>query len=79
MSICRRSDHYIIANLITAFGNVECDELVRETGLHCRCGKGSLEFDTGGPPRSIADKAWLRKIDRVENIRRIHWKDVQGV
>lgn len=40
--------------------------------------QGSLEFDTGGPI-SNADKAWLRKIVRVENIRRIHWKDVQGV
>lgn len=78
---CKRQRYYFIADLITAFGDVECDDLVRVAKLHCRrCdGKGSLEFDMGGPPSSIADKAWLRKIDRVENIRRIHWKDVQGV
>ena len=78
---CKRQRYYLIADLITAFGNVECDDLIHAAKLHCRkCnGKGSLEFDTGGPPRNIADKAWLRKIDRVENIRRIHWKDVQGV
>lgn len=77
---CKRQRFYFIADLITAFGDVECDDLVRKGGLHCRkCGgKGSLELDLGGPLKD-ADKAWLRKIDRVENIRRIHWKDVQGV
>ncbi len=75
---CRRQRYYLIADLITAFGDVECDDLVRAAKLHCRCGKGSLEFDTGGPI-SDADKAWLRKIDRVVDIRRIYWKDVQGV
>ena len=75
---CKRQRYYLIADLITAFGDVECDELIHVAKLHCRkCdGKGSLEFDTGGPI-SDADKAWLRKINRIE--RRIHWKDVQGV
>lgn len=78
---CKRQRYYFIADLITAFGSVECDDLVRIAGLRCRkCdGKGSLEFTTGGPPGDIADKAWLRKIERVETIRRIHWRDVQGV
>jgi len=78
---CKRQRYYFVADLITAFGDVECDDLVRVAKLHCRrCdGKGSLQLDLGGPPSSIADKAWLRRIDRVENIRRIFWKDVQGV
>lgn len=77
---CKRQRYYFITDLLTAFGDVECDDLVREAGLRCRScdGRGSLEFNTGGP-LADADKAWLRKIDRVENIRRIHWKDVQGV
>ena len=77
---CKRQRFYFIADLITAFGDVECDDLVRVAKLRCRrCdGKGSLDFHVGGPLRD-ADKAWLRKIDYVEDIRRIHWKDVQGV
>lgn len=78
---CKRRRYYLIADLITAFGDVECDDLVSVAKLHChKCdGKGSLELKMGGPPSSIADKAWLRKIDRVVNTRRIFWKDVQGV
>jgi hypothetical protein len=78
---CKRQRYYFIADLITAFGNVECDDLIRVAKLRCRrCdGKGSLELHMCGPPSNIADKAWLRRIDHVENVRRIHWKDVQGV
>ena len=79
---CRRQRYYLVSDLKTAFGGqVECDDVVHVARLHCRrCdGKGSLDFRLGGPPSDIADKAWLRRIERVEYKRRIVWKDTQGV
>lgn len=78
---CKRQRYYTVADLLTAFGDMECDDLVRVAGLRCRrCdGKGSLDFRLGGPPSDIADKAWFRRITRVENKRRIVWVETQGV
>ena len=78
---CKRTRYYLVADLKTAFGNVECDDVVHVGRLRCRkCdGKGSLDFSLGGPPSDIADKAWLRRIERVEYKRRIVWKETQGV
>lgn len=78
---CKRTRYYFVADLLTAFGDMECDDLIRVSGLRCRrCdGKGSLDFNIGGPPSNIADKAWLRKIERVEYRKRIVWKDIQGI
>ena len=76
---CKRTRYYLVAD---AFGGqVECDDVVHLGKLRCRkCdGKGSLDFSLGGPPSDIADKAWLRRIERVEYKRRIVWKETQGV
>lgn len=79
---CKRQRYYLVADLKSAFGgHVECDDVIRVSGLKCRnCdGKGSLDLTMGGPPSDIADKAWLRRIERIYYIRKIRWKDEQGV
>lgn len=79
---CKRQRYYFVSDLKAAFGgHVECDDVIRVSGLRCRnCdGKGSLDLSMGGPPGDIADKAWLRRIVRIEYRRRIIWKDEQGV
>jgi hypothetical protein len=78
---CKRTRYYLVADLKTAFGDVECDDVVHVARLRCRnCdGKGSLELKMGGPPSDVADKAWFRLIERVEYKRRIVWKETQGV
>lgn len=79
---CKRQRYYLVADLKKAFGgHVECDDVVDVARLRCRnCdGKGSLDFKLGGPSSDIADKAWLRQIDSIEYIRKIRWKDTQGV
>lgn len=78
---CKRLRYYFIADLLTAFGDMECDDVIRATGLRCRqCdGKGSLDFKLGGPPSDMADVAIQRKIERVVYTRRIVWKDKRGV
>ena len=78
---CKRERYYLVADLKTAFGNIECDDVVHVARLCCRScnGKGSLDFSLGGPPSDVADKAWLRRIDRIEYVRKIRWKDTQGV
>ncbi|MCX7303314.1 MAG: hypothetical protein NTV73_03095 [Hyphomicrobiales bacterium] len=78
---CKRQRYYAIADLLTAFGDMECDDVVRVTGLRCRnCdGNGALELKVGGPPRDMADVAIQRKIDRIFYVRKIVWKDKRGV
>ena len=78
---CKRTRYYLVADLKTAYGDVECDDLVHVAKLRCRrCdGKGSLDFKLGGPPSHIADKAWLMRIDSIEYRRKIRWKETQGV
>jgi hypothetical protein len=68
MHLCKRQRYYFVADLRKAFGNIECGDVVDVARLHCRnCdGKGSLDFRLGRPPSDIADKAWLRRIDRIE-------------
>lgn len=79
---CKRTRYYLVADLKTAFGgHVECDDVVHVAKLHCRrCdGKGSLDFSLGGPPSDIADKAWFRRIESIEYVRKVKWKETQGV
>lgn len=78
---CKRQRYYFVADLKTAYGDVECDDVVHVAGLRCRrCdGKGSLELKMGGPPSGMADKAWLVRIARVEYRRKIVWTETQGV
>jgi hypothetical protein len=80
-TFCKRTRYYLVADLKTAFGDVECDDVVHVARLRCRnCNaKGSLELKMGGPPSDVADKAWFRRIERVEYKRRIVWKETQGV
>jgi hypothetical protein len=67
------SSFFLVADLKTAFGDVECDDLVHVAKLRCRrCDrKGSLDFKLGAPPNDIADKAWLMRIDSIEYERKI--------
>lgn len=55
---CKRQRFYTVADLFTAFGDMECTDLIRVAGFRCRrCdGKCSLDFRLGGPPGDIADK-----------------------
>jgi len=78
---CKRQRYYTVADLLTAFGDMECDDVIRVTGLRCRrCdGKGSLDFKLGGPPGDMADVVILRKIERVLYIRKVVWKDKRGL
>ena len=78
---CKRQRYYSVADLRTAFGDVECDDVIHVAGLHCRnCdGKGSLELKMGGPPADMADVAIQRQIDRIYYVRRVVWKDKRGV
>ena len=80
-SYCKRQRYYAIADLRTAFGDVECDDVVHVAGcVHVGCdGKGSLELKLGGPPGDMADVAIQRRIERIFYIRRIVWKDKRGV
>ena len=80
-SYCKRQRYYTVADLRTAFGNVECDDVVHVAGLKCSgCdGKGSLQLNLGGPPGDMADVAIQRRIERIFYIRRIVWKDKRGV
>jgi hypothetical protein len=78
---CKRTRYYLVADLKTAFGNVECDDMVHVGRLRClKCdGKGSLDFRLGAPPSDIADVAIQRRIERIVYTRRIVWKDRRGV
>lgn len=78
---CKRQRYYSVTDLRTAFGDVECDDVIHVAGLHCRnCdGKGSLELKMGGPPADMADVAIQRQIDRIYYVRRVVWKDKRGV
>lgn len=78
---CKRTRYYLVADLKTVYGAIECDDVVHVTRMRCRrCdGKGSLDFSLGGPPSDIADKAWFRRIESIEYVRRVKWKETQGV
>lgn len=78
---CKRQRYYTVADLLTAFGDIECDDVIRVAGLRCRrCdGKGSLDFRLGGPLGDIADKAWFRRIESIVYVRKIKWKETQGL
>ncbi len=77
---CKRQRYYLLADLATAFGNIECDDFVHVARMRCRqCGgKGALDFKTGGPMQADADKAWLVRIERIKYVRKIIWKESQG-
>jgi len=72
---CKRTRYFLLKGLRAAFGNIECDDVVFQHNWKClQCdGKGEVAFDLEKPP--LGQNAVVRRLVRVEYIRRPIWKD----
>lgn len=78
---CKAERYYLIEDLKVAFGNIECDDVTRAQRWRCtRCNqRDMLDFSIEHPSAADLQKIVLRRIDRVEYVRRVIWRDAKGV
>ncbi len=72
---CKRKRYYLISELRTAFGNIECDDVVYQGRWKCTgCdGHQTMKITLGDPPPG--ETVIVRRLDRVEYVRRPIWRD----
>lgn len=72
---CKHERYFRLADLRTAFGNIECDDIVYQGRWRCsNCdGKGSLDCKVEDPPASKS--ITVRRLVEVRYVRRPVWKD----
>jgi hypothetical protein len=74
---CKIERYYLIADLITVFGNVECDDMLYMRDWRCTSCKerNTLDMQIGDPSAAVRQQINIRKIDRIEYVRKINWTD----
>lgn len=74
---CKIERWYLVEELIVAFGNIECDDVPYARNWRCmKCDQvGMIDMDVHNPSAEALQSIRLRRIDRVEYVRRVIWKD----
>jgi hypothetical protein len=73
---CKRESYYRMEDLEKLFGNIEVDDVVRGKVRCSRCGnRHTLEIRTAHPSAAEMQTIVIRRIDRIEYVRRVTWRD----
>jgi hypothetical protein len=74
---CKTERHFLLEELRIVFGNVEVDEMAYQRDWRCsNCGKiSTIELKLCDPNPDQLRNITIRKIDRIEYVRKITWKD----
>lgn len=72
---CKQKRYFLLSELRTAFGNIECDDVVYQNRWRCTgCdGKSLLDIKIEDPP--VSGGFTIRRLARVEYVRRPIWRD----
>lgn len=75
---CKTERYYLVEELAKVFGaSIECDDVTLRHKWRCRkCGlDGTIEMNLENPPAAKLQVMKLRRLDRIEYVRRVHWRD----
>lgn len=74
---CKAERFYLLTELKTAFGNVECDDVTYLNTWRClRCKqKDTIEFDLPRLTPQDRQKVRLRRLDGIFYVRKVTWRD----
>ncbi len=74
---CKMEKYFLIEELIIAFGNIECDDVTYSSKWRCSSCKGlhTIELKIEDPPAAKMQEIRVRRISRIEYIRRVIWKE----
>lgn len=76
-SHCKTERYYLLRDLRTLFGDIECDDVVYQQSWRCtQCGRvRSLDIDLVNIPAAERRGIKVRRLVRVDYIRRPVWQD----
>lgn len=74
---CKTERFYLIDELRIAFGDIECDDVTYQGRWRCTtCNElDMIDFSIVSPSAAELQKIKLRRIARIEYIRRVLWRD----
>ena len=74
---CKLERWFLISDLRRLFGDIECDDVIDNRRLRCTgCGgKHSLEMRTENPSAEELQSITIRRLDRIDYVQRVKWKD----
>ena len=77
---CKTVRYFFLRDLRRLFGNIECDDVIYRQHWRCAtCKKtGTLEFDIEDPPADKRQAMVIRRLERIEIIRKPVWRDEKG-
>jgi hypothetical protein len=77
---CTTERYFLLRDLRRLFGNIECDDVIYRQRWRCmNCKKTrTLEFDLEDPPADKRQGMIIRRLERIEIIRKPVWRDERG-
>jgi hypothetical protein len=77
---CKIERYFHPRELRTLFGNIEVDDVIYRQRWHCTNCKnsGTLEINVDDPPAEKRQSITIRRLERIEIIRKPIWRDERG-
>lgn len=77
---CKTVRYYFLRDLRRLFGDIECDDVIYRQRWRCtKCGHtDTLEFDIEEPPAGKRQDMVIRRLTKIEIIRKPIWRDERG-
>lgn len=74
---CKAERYFRLEDLITAFGNIEVDDVIYQNRWRCtNCDQtDTLEINLGDPPAAKMQTMIVKRIERITYLRKVIWKD----
>ena len=75
---CKTARNYVADDLKTVFGPIEVDDVPLQ--MRCtRCrNKHTLQIETISPSAADRQTMTVRRVDRIDYVRKVTWRDVRG-
>ncbi len=77
---CKTRRYYLLKDFRTLFGNIEVDDVLYQQHWRCvNCRKSeTLSIDLVSSSAADRQKMMIRRIDRIDYVRRVIWRDETG-
>jgi|SRR6185312_13416945 len=77
---CKTERYFLLRDLRRLFGDIECDDVMLRQRWRCtNCGRtDTLNFDTEDPPAGKRQGMVIRRLVKIDIIRKPVWRDEKG-